>query len=1029
MSTKKTQTGQRRSLLTGVSVFAAAAAAFSGAPAMAQDAEEEEAIVVTGSRIQRQDYVSTSPITTVGQEQVLRNADVTLDTFLNTLPAVNPAGTTTSNNPGNGGQSNIDLRGLGANRNLVLIDGARAMVSANNLTVDINTIPQAMIGNIEVITGGAGAVYGADAVAGVVNFLLLDNFEGVDLRTTYSNSTEFWDAEEYNISGVVGANFDGGRGNFSLGIERSVREIQIKSQREFSANATATTSFLPEGALFFASSNAPTEAAYDAIFATYGSPAGAQTLASGNTGFNLNGTLFYKGVFNSPLDVVNFLYPLDLAVNANLFPDLYSYNFDAVNILTLPLERTSFLSRFNYEFDNDVEVYGRVGWSEYSSATALAPTPFPTVTGRAPGNTTLASQFTSPLIAFTGGANPPGFCSATNRCQISNQMVIPVTNPFIPADLATLLASRSGDNLNLVGSGATEAFTMRQRTLSIGLRQSFTENTVVQYQFGVRGPIGTSGWDFDASFNHGITEIDVTQAGNVDTQRVQQLLEAPDGGVSICGPTGFNVFGRHPLSAACVAFLAKSASQTNEFIQDIFTGYISGDLFQMPAGPVQTVFGVEYRGFQYAFDPGSAGGPISGFNSTPPAAGQNSFTDFFMEAGIPIAEGLDVTIGARQSRAETHDQTTGLDGAGSTDETYKVEATWTPVESWLLRASYQTAVRAPNFGELFAGGGSAPQIFDPCSVGTARRSGPDAIPMAALCTATGLGGVATFVQTPGAQASISTAGNTSLSPETAETITIGAVFTSPWANTDLRASIDYYNISISDPILAPGVNQVIASCYNYYGTNPTYSLSDPSCTAIYRAGGDILSIYGTGPNGTYPGINGGSIETSGIDVQVDYGVELGDSGNLRFNLLVNRLLTWTQKDADFLPELDFAGAVGFFGEGLGQSFPEWKATLNTSWEIGDFTFNVRNRYIGSMINRAAVLFPGEDAQFTGTDAIWYTDLSAEWQVTENAGLRLGVNNVVDEQPPEYAPNVQSGTDPSLFDVVGRRVFMQVHLRY
>ncbi|MES2344038.1 MAG: Plug domain-containing protein, partial [Pseudomonadota bacterium] len=186
----------RSRLLASSMICGAAITAFSASAAYAQDGEVTE-VVVTGSRIVRQDYVANSPISTVTGEQTVANADITLDTYLNTLPQVNPSGTTTSNNPGNGGQSNIDLRGLGANRNVVLVDGRRPMVSANNLTVDLNTIPQALIESIEVITGGAGAAYGADAIAGAVNVKLKRNFEGVDIRANYSNSTEFWDAEEY----------------------------------------------------------------------------------------------------------------------------------------------------------------------------------------------------------------------------------------------------------------------------------------------------------------------------------------------------------------------------------------------------------------------------------------------------------------------------------------------------------------------------------------------------------------------------------------------------------------------------------------------------------------------------------------------------------------------------------------------------------------------------------------------------------------------------------------------------------------
>src|SRR5688572_14064047 len=151
----------RRALLTS----AVATAGLALQPAIAQDQDQDDdaqTVVVTGSRIQRQDYVANSPLTTVSSEELTNQQDITLDTFLNTLPQVNPAGTTTSNNPGNNGQANVDLRGLGANRNLVLIDGRRAMVSASDMTVDLNTIPQSMLEAIDVISGGAGAVYGAD---------------------------------------------------------------------------------------------------------------------------------------------------------------------------------------------------------------------------------------------------------------------------------------------------------------------------------------------------------------------------------------------------------------------------------------------------------------------------------------------------------------------------------------------------------------------------------------------------------------------------------------------------------------------------------------------------------------------------------------------------------------------------------------------------------------------------------------------------------------------------------------------------
>lgn len=1010
-------------LLSGVGVAAMAQ------PAFAQTVEEQETevITVTGSRIVRQDYVADSPVVTVTGADVVGNADITIDTYLNTLPQVNPAGTTTSNNPGNGGQSNVNLRGFGANRNVVLLNGRRLMPSASDLTVDLNTIPAALIERIEIVTGGAGAVYGADAVAGAVNVILKDDFEGVDLRFNYENSTEFWDAEEYSVSAVIGGNFADDRGNAVLAFDRSVREGMVKAQRPFAEQATATTSFFPEGSLLFGAANRPTEAAIDAVFGGYG--VAADRVSVGNRfGFNLDGTLFSAGIFNSPSDVENFRYPIDGNVNLNLFPDAYSYNFDFVNLLTLPMERDSFMAQADYRFDNGIEVFGNVSWTEYTSASALAPTPIPTVRITPPGENT-------PIQAVSALVEPGR--------NVANQLIIPVTNPFIPTDLATILASRTGDDPNLVGSGATEPFLMRQRTLAAGLRQSNFENTVVNYTFGISGPIGDSSWTWNAYVSEGRTEIDRTQEGNIDSDRLQILLEAADGGASTCAG-GFNPFGRQPLSQECIDYLSVSSTASTAFSQTVAQAYITGDAFELPAGPVSTVLGLEYRGFDFDFDPGSGAGPISGFNAQNPNSGTNSFEDIFGEALIPIANGLplvdslDLSLGYRFSRSEFTDGVTG-DTGGSNDSAYKAELSWTPTFDWArFRASYQRSVRAPNFGELFGGGGSAPQYFDPCSVTGVQRSGSSAAQMSALCAATGVASPGTYVQTPGTQASITTEGNTDLNPESADTYTIGMVFNSTWDNQwleRLQGTLDYWYIDISSPILSPGVNQIIADCYNYYGNNPTFDANYINCQSIVRGGGDIFFL--SDPNstsGNYPGVNGGQQQAAGIDLQLNWGFDvdwLGApswAGTVQTSLLLTHLLEWNQQELADLPVLDFAGTASFFGEGLGTSFPEWKAVWNTRWSVSQFDVDLRAQYISSMENRAAVIFPGETS-FTGTDSIWYWDLAGTWNVTDNASVRLGVNNLFDEQPPTYAPNVQSGTDPSLYDIVGRRVFGQLVLTY
>lgn len=986
-------------------------------PSFAQDeaADEDsgEAIIVTGSRIARPNLDSNSPVAVVTGEQTTANADVTLDTFLNTLPGVNPAGTTTSNNPGNGGQSNINLRGLGSNRNLVLINGRRPMVSASDQTVDLNTIPQGLIERIDVTTGGAGAAYGADAIAGVVNMILKDDFEGLDLRATYSNSIPETDAREYQISGTIGGNFADGRGNIAFSAEYSKRQSLIKAQRAFASQATSTTGTFPTGRYTASAGNPIPQAAINTLFATYGVSAAnapTQTLL----GFNSDGTLFGIGTFNSPNDVTNFRYGLDSAANPNLnfFPDFYSYNFDIVNILVLPLERKSAFLTGHYEINPSFDFFMQGGYTEYTSSSALAPTPVGT-TIRAPGqNTTL--QASSPLVEVGG--------------RITG-LIAPMSNPFLPADLRNLLLQRTGDDANLAGTGAAEGVRIGYRFLPTGLREQVFNNQVLQGLVGLRGDISDN-WRYEAYYSWGRTTIDQEARGNVNVQKVQQLLEAADGGASLCAG-GFNPFGIQPLSQACVDFVDEVGRTKTTFTQKIAQAYVSGDLTELPGGPLGVVFGVESRKFRYAFDPGSLFGPIAGFNTSTPDLGTNSFFDVFGELRAPIMDNLELSLTARHSKSDFNDIQNGVDGDPSNDFAYGGTLSYAPFDSLRLRASYQHSVRAPNFGELFSGGGSFPQIFDPCSASSNFRTTGGAAARA-LCVATGVGTTTadTFAATPGGQAFITVTGNPNLKPESSDTFTIGAVYTSG----AFSASIDYYNIKIKDTIFSPDVNEIIASCYGYNEINSGLSASSPYCAGLGRAGNNITGIYlpaslGGDASGYFQAVNQGSVKTSGIDVQMGYRLPtafVSESSALTLGLALNYLIDWKNEGLGGL-KTDYAGTASYFGAGLGTSFPRWKGNLNMKWSLDDnFSFDSRIRYIHKMANRASVQFPGET--FSGPGTAVYVDLGMEANI-DAFTFRLGLNNAFDRKPETYAPNVQSGTDPSLYDVIGRRAYVSARLRF
>ena len=664
----------------------------------------------------------------------------------------------------------------------------------------------------------------------------------------------------------------------------------------------------------------------------------------------------------------------------------------------------------------------RGGYTEYTSSNALAPTPVG-VTIKAPGENT-ATQASSPFIE--PGGTFTGF-------------VVPTTNPFIPADLRTLLDARTGDNAGLVGTGANEAFPIGYRFLGTGLRETTFENNVLQGLVGLRGEI-INDWRYETYVSWGRTVIDAAAAGNVNVQNVQLLLESDDGGDSIC-EGGFNPFGIQPLSQECVEFVDETGFTTTEFTQRIVQGFVTGPIARLPAGDLSVVLGYEHRAFDFDFDPGALFGPIAGFNTAQPAGGSNTFQDFFGEILIPIMKDqpwgheLEVNLTARHSTSQFNDVVNEVDGDSQSDWSYGATVSYAPVPDLRFRGSYQRAVRAPNFGELFSGGGSFPQIFDPCSItSNFRTSGGAAARDLCLNAGQGISAslIDSFVATPGGQAFLAFTGNTDLTPEKADTMTIGAVF-NKWGFT---GSLDYYNIKIKDTIYFPDPNLFIAACYGMHGINPELDAASPYCAPMFRSGGNIVAIWpvpeeiGGDELGYFQYVNQGTIKTSGLDFQLGYRLPtdfLVPQSSLNLNLLVNHLLEFKRQELPGVT-LDYADTVSYFGAGLGSSFPAWKGTLNAAWTMKPITLSTRIRYIDDMENRASVQYPGEEANFTGVPSVWYFDFAAEANI-ENYTLRLGVNNAFDKQPPVYAPNVQSGTEPSLYDVIGRRAYAQVRLRF
>ena len=976
--------------------YGIAAAFCSSPPAVAQASGADPRttvgeLIVTGSRLPKADLIANSPITTLGAADIARTGALTLDVMLNRLPQVVPSYSSAANNPSANGASYVDLRGLGENRNLVLLDGRRVVGANASNSVDLNTIPAALIDRVEIVTGGASAVYGADAVAGVVNVILKKRFDGLE-ASGRSLVSDRGDAREHEVSAAFGRQFD--RANLMATVGWAKREELGKGERAFSSQAQSPSSFLPSGT-YVPGPNAPSTAAVNAVFARYGVAAGAVN-PRGAFSFNPDRTLFAPGQAGNPaFDVQNYRGPPDYATD--FYPDAYSYNFEPFNKLILPLERWSGALFGEAELGPRVTVFGRAMGTRYTSAAAFAPTPAPGVS--------------NPLYP---GLNVQAF-------------TIPVTNPFIPPDLATLLASRRGDSPALAGSGPTEEIQYRFRSVALGPRQASNTSEIVNLLAGARLDLPAA-WTGEAYASWGRLHRIEVQDGLLSIRRFEQLLDSPTGGSEACAG-GFNPFAG-ALSDACRDFLRVQARFRTEVEQENAVASASGPLFHLPAGQVEGVIGAEYRRVSFSFRPPSALEPaeVAGFNPGFALKGSVRFVDLFGElsvpllADLPFARKLDLTLGYRRSDERT---------TGSVDS-YKGELSWEPLAPLRFRAAVQRAVRAPDIFERYEprhGGGAIGT--DPCGVDNAARTAQ----VLGLCRrqAAAVGFAPGFIDDFAqdfTDVEVTNGGNPDVKPEKATTFTAGVVWRPTWQSGwigGLTGSVDWYRIKVRGAIGYQDPQLTLNGCYNIGGaTNPTYDLANPFCQRIGRSSVDF-SLF----NIESLEANQAVLQTSGVDLALAFRTDLASLagrawlGRLDTSLSASWLDSFKEQPSLAQPIIDYAGTIAGASNAY-RSLPRWKALGTVTWTSGQAELGVTGRYIGPMEHRERR--NGVTPNATGVGSTWYWDLSGRWSLGERAELRGGVLNLFDHGPPIYRPSVDAHTEPSTYDVVGRRFWLGVTLR-
>lgn len=992
-------------------------------PVLAADANVEE-ITVTGSRIVRRDLSAPSPIVTVSNESFQNSATLGAESVLNQMPQFTPGSTqftssiqsTAASSPG---AATLNLRGLGANRNLVLIDGRRGQPANASLTIDINTIPTSAIANVEVITGGASAVYGADAMAGVVNFVLKNNFEGFEADFQTGRTAE-GDGDENRLSLLMGLNSANGKGNIMMGFDVLRRQPVYTIDREFYRNGwldpnnpgsgfVVARSYGAGEAQIPGGVNRPSQAAVDKLFPQVApGKIGNSTQIFFNddgTPFAVAGGLGYKGPLNclSGCGIFNGMKKLTTtAANGNL-DQFYTEGFAST-----PMTRHSFFAKGEYNFNDNITGY-------------------------------LQAQYSNVVVQQRGGF-PPAVTVW--------QAPIPRDGRTLPQALNDLLDSRANP------AGHWSLYQVLDYTGPITPENT---NNVWQMTGGIKGNLGFRDWTFDSFLSHGSTRIIAETYGQPSLEQYQFLVAKPNFGTgtnmtapagtgqsayNITCTTGLPVFKQFSPAASCVDAIIDLTRQVTDLTQDIAEFNMQGALLNAPAGEVRFAAGMTYRQNKFRFDPSNPvdnviNNPIGIFASAG-TKGQTSVREFYGELLVPVIKNLDLELGYRYSDYNT---------AGGVD-TYKSLFTWKALDSVTFRGGFQLATRAPNTAELFTGPTQQVVGFpgtDPCSAATTNTwgnlaSNPNRLKVQSLCRAiignntsgfdTQTYNAATYGVGPNGftrqnppffplEIEIQK-GNPNVGVEEGKTYTLGAVIAEPFGIKSLTVTADVYKIQITDAIAPESSFAVYSKCFNADGSsNPSYDVKHPACQLISRnnATGDrasVVALYS----------NLGTINTQGLDIQVNYGMDVGP-GRLSFNSTLNYLDKYEYQSAPTSPMIDATDTLDQGGQF------RFKALTGVNYSWDDFRVGLNWRYLSSIRDSTKAVNPA--SAILGVSNYSLFNLTGGWNYNKYS-FRAGIDNLFDKQPPVVGanPGVDTNTDstnPGYYDILGRRYYVGVKVSF
>jgi len=941
---------------------------------IAEEARTLDTLTVTGSRISVPGVEASSPVASIERNEFLATQQVAVESVLKELPAIT-ASMSSATNFGASGAATINMRGMGDNRTLVLIDGRRPVPFNLENVVDANTIPMSLLQSIEMLTGGASVVYGADAVAGVTNFILRRDFEGVEANAHWGE-TKYGDGGRRNYEVTFGALSDDGRANAVLSVGYSKVDPVLQGNRPW---------------------------AVQSINSNTGEPSGSDTTYPSIIGFSGLADLLGLPENRAQID----------PESGALVPIYYRYNFNPPNYYQTALERWQSTALARYEFNPYAEGYAQVNYTRSQTAARIAPSGL--------------------------------FLQTVN---------MPLNNPYLPAparqQICTILGIAAAncaagrDGANADGELLYAPMAVGRRMVELGPRNNMFDTKTFQVTTGLRGMLSDH-WNYDGYWSYGESNQLRTggnAAGRSKTLQAVNAIDAdqcldPSGG---CVP--INLFGAEGSITQAQADFIRLDGYSTQLVEQTNAAFnLDGDLgdFKSPWTdyPIGIAAGVEYRRTRASNRSDVAfktDGELMGYGVIPDSQGGFTIKEAYLESIIPLisgyagAENLSVEFGYRHS---------AFSNTGGFDDNYgswKYGLTWSPVASLKLRAMKQRATRAPNISELFRPDSRTVQNIstDPCA-GTAINRGDINRPgtLTALCMQTGVPDAEVgFIAQPSAgQVSTVVQGNLALSPEKADTTTLGLAWT---PNSNLSLTLDYWNIEVNDAITAPTVQDIFLGCYDG-GQNPQFAFNDMCRLAAGRDPntGTYNSLVADGI--LLPLSNTGFIHKAGIDLGARFGHALpGAFGRMQYALDVSKV---TRDDFQAVSVAAKRDCLGYYSTSCWLSH-EVRSNLRMSWSIQDVTVTLGWRYYSAIdVEPSTEAVRRYFEPYRHIPSYSYFDLGVSYKAPWNMTLSLAINNALDKTPPLVGSNLgadwqnSGNTFPTWYDALGRYINFGVSFRY